>query len=198
MFDSTFKEGIEQKATFPEDNIDAWALLVQWIYQEENTPLSIVFLKLRGPIEEHKAHKQLIEAFLLAEKYLVDRLADEVMDTIFGFWRHDDYEVNNERTVDVYERTEPGSKLRLLCARDNAWSLWFTKDETYSASEVAKAVKQQPDLAIDMLPIIHELTLRDGAHRTRYQDRYPKCDYHKHSSEVACPYGDMVMLVRND
>ena len=41
MFESSFKEGVEQAATLPEDDPNAFALFVQWLYQESLTPLDI-------------------------------------------------------------------------------------------------------------------------------------------------------------
>lgn len=88
MFNGQFKEGIEQKGSFPEDDIEAWGLMVEWVYRDISAAMPFAS-KSR---EEKKATiLSLYKAVGLAEKYVIWKLQISSWTTsspIFGTMAH--------------------------------------------------------------------------------------------------------------
>lgn len=78
MFSGPFKESSDEMARFPEDDVDAWKLLVQWLDQD----LQPFITSPRHDNSDIEALEKRVKLYCLAEAYGIDDLMDNAIDTI--------------------------------------------------------------------------------------------------------------------
>ncbi|PQE03952.1 50s ribosomal l17 protein [Rutstroemia sp. NJR-2017a BVV2] len=102
-FDGSFKEGQEGKIYLVEESEGAVAIFVEWLYQS----------RIRPTI--HETYLQdLFKLYVMAEKIILDELADQVMDAIFLCFSDDtvyDY-LTTEMANYMWENTQKKSPMR--------------------------------------------------------------------------------------
>jgi hypothetical protein len=188
MFTGAFKEASSNEAHFPEDDIDAWELLVQWLYQGRLTPL---ILSPNRDKTEIVALEKRVKLYCLAETYGITQLMDSTIDTLAQI-----YKVRT-RTPDLstfryaYAHTLEQSPLRALMSR------WFyhllvTRDDAhqtrYGTETMFGLVMEQPDLVHDLFELMRGqmATVPPGIMDPGSVDL---CTYHQHTllDEPVCP-----------
>jgi hypothetical protein len=188
MFTGSFKEATENSAHFPEDDIDAWELLVQWLYQGRLTPL---ILSPNRDKSEIAALEKRVKLYCLAETYNITLLMDSTIDTLAQIYkvRTRTPELNTFRYA--YAHTQELSPLRALMSR------WFyhllvTRDDLhptrYGTETLFNLAMEQPDLVHDLFELMRGQmgTVPPGV---MDPSSVELCTYHRHTlqSEPVCP-----------
>lgn len=178
MFTGGFAETSTSAADFPEDDPQAFGLLVGWLYSGE-----IDVVKDLGHTDD------VINLFALAEKLMVDNLADDTMNHLITFMKAKDYLATTNQMVRGYTITHCGSRLRLFLARTYVYTTLHFSDKygihsPWSNARLQKAVTDNADLLGDVLPM-----MRLQAGKLLVDPRYEHiCEYHQHSKGDYCPY----------
>jgi hypothetical protein len=110
IFGGGITEGAMAKGIFPVYDIDAFKLLLSWIYKD----------RLEAPVielESSEGFRKLLSLFVLAEKLEIHRLADTVMDIIDTYCRHRGFLPSPRDLTHAYKRTHSDSVLRLWISR---------------------------------------------------------------------------------
>lgn len=186
MFNSIFREGIEQVAAFPEDDLDAWTLLVAWIYGGKPA------IDFPGTVTKHALQVETpkyFKAIGLAEKYMIYYFADLLLDTILLSYKSVKLLSSNECLKLGYACTDKGSKLRLYLSRVVAYvvsrqgtELW--RENMYVLGE------EQPSIILDAFKTM-VATTKDGMIIPTNPLDAPPCDYHQHDADTQCPYSSV-------
>jgi hypothetical protein len=188
MFTGPFKEAADNSAHFPEDDIDAWELLVQWLYQGRLTPL---ILSPSRDKTEIAALEKRVKLYCLAETYGITPLMDSTIDTLAQI-----YKVRT-RTPDLstfryaYAHTLEQSPLRALMSR------WFyhllvTRDDMhptrYGTETMFALATEQPDLVHDLFALMRGQMAAVPA-GVMDPGSVDLCTYHQHTliNEPVCP-----------
>lgn len=188
MFNGGFKEATDSTAHFPEDDIDAWELLVQWLYQGRLTPL---ILSPNRDKSEISALEKRVKLYCLAETYGITPLMDSTIDTLAQIYKV------RMRTPDLstfryaYAHTLDKSPLRILMSR------WFyhllvTRDDAhptrYGTEIMFNLAMEQPDLVHDLFNLMRG---QMASVPTAVMDPslVDLCTYHQHTllGEPVCP-----------
>jgi hypothetical protein len=178
MFNGNFKEGIEQCASFPEDDPLIWKFLIGWVYrgtleQPNHRPTNLVYDK--------------IKIFALAEKYNIIKLKDQTMDTLNAHLCSQNLIPSLGSIALGYKLTQSGSKLRIFLAGTLAYVTLRRKkftDGQWETLKVAEKLKTIEDLLEDTLYLMGESSGKLSPDPTKQ----PACDYHQHAKTEACPY----------
>jgi hypothetical protein len=183
MFNGSFKESMESKATFPEDDNEAWALIVDWVYR------GVSSLETKSKMFFTALVPSMFKAMGLAEKYIIVELADQIMDTmVAGFLRHG-YSPGSHWSSLAYAHTGHGSKLRLYIARTNAMRVCFKSHHNRyfkSITRIHTLATNDSEFASDILRSILDQSTPKGVAFCR-PNLAPACDYHQHGIDVPCP-----------
>lgn len=188
MFTGPFKEASDNSAHFPEDDIDAWELLVQWLYQGRLTPL---ILSPNRDKTEIAALEKRVKLYCLAETYGITHLMDSTIDTLAQI-----YKVRT-RTPDLstfhyaYAHTLEHSPLRALMSR------WFyhllvTRDDAhptrYGTETMFSLAVEQPDLVHDLFELMRGQMASVPA-GVMDPGSVDLCTYHQHTllEDPLCP-----------
>jgi hypothetical protein len=78
LFSGSFMESSDGIARFPNDDVDAWGLLVQWLDQN----LQPFITSPQHDDSDIKALEKRVKLYCLAEAYGIDELMDNTIDTI--------------------------------------------------------------------------------------------------------------------
>jgi hypothetical protein len=176
MFNGNFKEGIEQSATFPEDEPCTWKHFIGWLY--------------KGIIEPQTGGPELvtdrIKLFCLAEKYGIPNLQDASMDSLITTFRSRNTSPSLFSILPSYSMTSSGSKLRLYIARSFVFDTLVSGEDfhDWTNRKLLEAFKENDDLLLDTLAC---LRLQYGKAFPRPHQQ-PACDYHQHAQDEPCPY----------
>lgn len=180
MFMGEFSEAATQTATLPEDNPEAFKLLVTWVYT--GSLASDTF-------DEKSSLQPLFHLFILGEKLCLPGPMDLAIDLLVELLRKHSMWPSLECICEKYETTYVNSKLRLFLARIVVWGIvhpdrWV--DPTlWSAEKIQDAMANNHDL---WLHVIHLLRGNLGVDKTDPR-RVPACDYHQHGKNEPCPHG---------
>jgi hypothetical protein len=188
MFTGGFKEASDNTAHFPEDDIDAWELLVQWLYQGRLTPL---ILSPNRDKSEFAALEKRVKLYCLAETYGITRLMDTTMDTLAQIYRVHVRAPELSTFRYAYAHTLEHSPLRVLMSR------WFyhllvTRDDAhptrYGTDTMFNLAMDQPDLVHDLFDLMRGQMASVPA-GVMDPSSVDLCTYHQHKrlGEPMCP-----------
>lgn len=195
MFSGGFKEAQEQAATLPEDDIDAFALFVKWLYAGElpsarelrnfktDTDRSFNETSLSNPeVHVPSLRIALLRLHVFAEKICETELADYVMTTLLDLFRTTECPSVSELT-DLYPHTTPESPLRKFIVHYLHFHLYCKVNRSnlgVFAGMFAAALDSSDELATDIDMRISE-ALATGK-RTRNPIEHRNCYFHLHAS----------------
>jgi len=176
IFNGNFIEGIEQSATFPEDEPCTWKHFVGWLYK------GIIQPQTGGP----ELVDDRINLFCLAEKYGIPDLQDTSMDSLTAILRSSKTSPSLILILSSYSRTSSGSKLRLYMARTFVSNALRCGEDinNWTNKKLFETLKDNDDLLLDTLACLR--LQYDKAFPT--PDKQPACDYHQHAQDEPCPY----------
>jgi hypothetical protein len=188
MLNGNFKEASDNIAHFPEDDIDAWELLVQWLYQGRLTPL---ILSPNRDKSEIAALEMRVKLYCLAETYGITLLMDSTIDTLAQIYKVRTRTPELSTFRYAYAHTLEQSPLRALMSR------WFyhllvTRDDShptrYGTETMFGLTMEQPDLVHDLFELMRGqmASVPAGVIDPGTVDL---CTYHQHTllGEPACP-----------
>lgn len=184
MFNGEFLEAIQQTATLPEDNPDAFELLVEWCY----TGQLPTFDKI--PVKERKsACWRRIKLYCFSEKYRIVPLMDSSMDFIIQYLPTVD-RLSTSWSIFAYENTSAGSQLRTLIAKHCYHAMLTSKSGRYASSEFTEMSPR--DLIHDIFTQIRQQSEHVAVYMMNPvgSGNLTECQYHCHTAEgiTECPY----------
>lgn len=144
-FTSTFKEGLERKMTLPDDDADLFNLLVEWLYAGSyNIP------QPTGHKDKDAARfMEFIRLYVLADKYGVTSLKNEIVKTLFDALKQNHKTGPNADTVAyVYENLPGTSPIRRLPADFYVCNDKFAWCENVRVSDLLRIY---PEFAADVV-----------------------------------------------
>jgi hypothetical protein len=178
-----FQEAQENSMHLPEDDPNAFALFMDWIY--------------RSKIPERKKRKDqatLYNLYIFAEKLCLDDLANATMDQIHNLADSLDHSFDQYSTLisKVYTETSFDSPLRKFCSHLMAFDLWV---ETIAAvpligdTGLQKAwivCKDNVDLFKDFSSLIMTSSVEEESLDPCYSGGDDRCDFYKHRDGESC------------
>ena len=184
LFEGAFRESAETKAKFPEDDRDAFGMLLTWIYTN-NVPSYGVYWTYRRKATYARFYS-------LADKYCIPQLMDKILDAI----RYDDKAepllLGLRAMGDLYNNSPPGSKLRLYIAHMLCSHILHRRDHECVEGrdknpEIVALIVSNPDLLQEALDLIR------GARNTMQREfllprQLPDCLFHQHQDGEDCPW----------
>ncbi|KAI9646437.1 hypothetical protein NHQ30_004429 [Ciborinia camelliae] len=187
MFNGSFLEGTTQVATLPEDDPDAFRLLVAWVYTgsiaSEVFPGNTFLLPLSA-------------LFILAEKYCIAALMDFSIESIRDQMDKKQCLAHRHPVESIYEKTHAKSKLRVLLsvivANVLVANLHRSREraddkDAWSNEDLQSLLCGSADLTLDVIKIMREAEPFDRRFATPIY--FPRCHYHQHGKDEKCPYG---------
>jgi len=186
MFNSTFQEGQTQSATLPEDDPDAFALFVDWLYTR-----TISVASVKNPDEGKTAIRALTKLFAFAEKYCLISIADQVMDRIVELGIEFSRLPGDDIVGLGYSTTKLGSRLRLYLSRSYTFHLFRNITPSYwtpqRLHDVHQVAVKHPDLLFNFF-LISTDTKYGGIAWLTNSNHAPFCDYYQHGKDAQCLY----------
>jgi hypothetical protein len=155
LFNSGFREAAENTAKFPEDDCEAFDILVEWVYDP-----SLRRFEDRKPGTATKAVTRpdscwkLLDLYALAEKYCIPKLQDLALDIIRREHKAENRLPSTQYVRQAYEKTSAGSPL----SRYALSAIYYIIDCSYSesdwpTSEVEKLFQELPSFASDYIKL---------------------------------------------
>jgi hypothetical protein len=181
MFESTFKEGVEQAATLPEDDPNAFALFVQWLYRDSLTPLDI---RKHSP-PENDIFLDRIRLYCFAEKILLPNLMDLTMTILFSNYKKLGKMPTDEAVGLAYQHSGPKSPIRTFMTRSVAWSITQQTSTSWTTEGLAGTLMTSGELTYDVV----ELLRGTSSVKLYGPCEVDRCKLHVHEeSSQACQY----------
>ncbi|KAF5875761.1 uncharacterized protein Bfra_011523 [Botrytis fragariae] len=183
MFNGKFLEGITHSAKMPEDNIEAFKLMLGWVYSGAIEPgIDLTFAN------GNSASTPLLELLILAEKYDINPLVDATMDYLIKLLQENRIIIGESLWVYTYENTRRTSKLRLFFTRTAIYAMRFKDGEFtsnpkfWTVKAIHSILSQSPEILMDYLALTQGVKLQEDPLIA------PPCDYHRHAADEDCPY----------
>ncbi|KAF7875246.1 hypothetical protein EAF04_002418 [Stromatinia cepivora] len=181
MFNGKFQESVSHTAMMPEDNVDAFKIMIGWVYNE------VIELNI-GFECENSSSMALVELLILAEKYDISPFVDATMDYLVNLLRQKHLMIGQAMWLHAYKHTCRASKLRLFVTRVAVFAMRCKDGEFsdntvfWSLREVHSILSQDPEMLMDYL------AMTQGAEPQEHPLKKPLCDYHRHGADERCPY----------
>jgi hypothetical protein len=176
MFKGGFAEAKTNTAKFPEDDPEAFDVLLDWLYGGSLPPVTRTLREGEENLYDMSWDWQ--DVFVLADKLCIPELMDVTMD----FCREYDYEENSfpalESIEQGYKITSAGSVLRKYLAMSCAY-LILNKSNTWSLQDLSELSVKIPELNRDIMEIMRE---QEGA--VEDPRELPDCDFHSHPKDI--------------
>jgi hypothetical protein len=187
MFNGSADEAKIQIANFPDDDPEAFDLILRWIYRDsfETIPSVSNFIR-KSPLWKS------ITFYILAEKLCLPRLQDHIMSNVFVHYRSKDLLPSIHMMDCAYSGTSSKSPLRKFIVRGFHWAL-CRKDSfnvvydnvdhengVWSINNLQSLLVAHPDLQRDFLALLREDIT------PRHLDEFTPCDFHCHSKDEFC------------
>ncbi|TGO63349.1 hypothetical protein BOTNAR_0101g00230 [Botryotinia narcissicola] len=183
MFNGKFLEGITHCAKMPEDNIEAFKLMLAWVYGGAIEPgIGLTFA------DGNSASTPLLELVILAEKYDINPLVDATMDYLINLLQEKKIIIGESLWMYSYEHTRRTSKLRLFFTRLAIYAMRFKDGEFtsnpkfWTVKAIHSILSQNPEILMDYLALSQGVKLQEDPLIA------PPCDYHRHAADEVCPY----------
>jgi hypothetical protein len=181
MFNSDFAEAKNNSASFPEDSVEAFDLLIEWVY----TDLLRRYTYETGDIETW----QFLPLYTLAERLCLPQLQDTAMDMLRASELASNIALQLHNMIDAYEHTQEGSGYRRYVLHSLLHILSFPDDEalqTWNNKDVVEMLKECPDMDMDYMAMIRT-HLRQTPPRKPVDPRKGNaCVYHSHKIDEQC------------
>ncbi|KAF7956584.1 hypothetical protein EAE96_003918 [Botrytis aclada] len=178
MFDGPWIESANNSATFPEDTVESFDLLVGWVYSGSLRPLQ----------EDTKVNDRLgwdtFDLYVLCEKFCLVEVMDEIMDAVRTYERTRGLFMGVKEMVMAYVMSQDGSKYRLYAL--NSLLHVFSRrgfEEEWKTPEISRAMKNEV-LCKDFLEALRDQVCAGiRAEDPRFGNN---CVYHTHNPDEEC------------
>ncbi len=188
MFNSGFKESVTSSATFPEDNPDHFDVLIEWVY---TGALRHCLLRKNAEGDVFCSNWDMEGVYLLAEKFLLPKLMDQIMNAI----RESSREFKQLHTIPemarVYKLCTPGSPLRRYFSQMIAFLIVepYTSEERFSIAVILRALADDAELNADVIVAISK-----GRGYIADPRIVPNCAFHYHGADEPCSFSTRLIL----
>ena len=175
-FIGEFREAQENELSLPEDNIESFDLLVQWLY---GAPLKKISSNADVPVY--------LNLHVLADKLCLEYLQNETMDLILKFHRTTPYKIDVESLHQISQDFTRCATYKYLLDL----AAWSTVSNNHKITPDFKSlIREGGDFAVDFtirLSLIYRATKGDPVPIANCDPRtYSNCFYHKHQSTPVC------------
>lgn len=187
MFNGGFAEAQQNSADFPEDSLEAFELLIEWIYTgtyekiDRNLPR-----KEKSTLLGHR-----IELYGLAEKICLPSLADYTMTLIISNFKSSKMIPGASIVQRAYELVPQGSLLlsfMALCVHHDAFLKAHYGENDWTGQDKVANLAANQELLRDVMAIV---TVNYGSFiRSNHPLKQPVCNFHKHSQKDSCEYDE--------
>ncbi|TAQ83960.1 hypothetical protein B7494_g7723 [Chlorociboria aeruginascens] len=188
MFNGSFREAFTKIATFPEDNLKAFHVLLDWVYTNTLPPLSY-----NSAIRCYNWQPE--EIYILADKLCIPELMDRALDMLRAFQLNTNQTWGRQDAKYIYSlpmmKNSPLRQYALDCMIFS-FSLFLEelkerprKQSSYTRCRKLKVKKVE--LNRDFLLAVSVRTLKDKIHihNPNSNDPFP-CRYHSHGKDEPC------------
>jgi len=184
MFNGGLKEENDNSVYFPEDDIESFDLLMEWIYTDTLRPLSIV----ADDETEKTVSWDPIGLYILAYRLCITKLSNRVMDCYRLLHVESNTRPSRRAISRVYSNAPVGSPIRLYCVQFLGYFiLKFQEEEISSTSrmknnDIYGLLWQNEDLGKDFITLIRG----QGGKAPVDPRTLPRCFYHTHEAGESC------------
>ncbi|KAF7956583.1 hypothetical protein EAE96_003917 [Botrytis aclada] len=180
MFNGGFKEAKDNSAKFPEDLLESFDILIEWVYSGH-----IRFYEVR--VNGGPENWNFLCFYALAEKLGLTQLEDRALD----IYRHSCRAKNSTFDVDwvtkAYQITPQGSALRRYAIQMLVWRFHTQEDSGFNHNDnFIEATQSDNDLFIDfMLALRKHVKVAAPTDPRVIDPKIPstKCEYHHHHTK---------------
>ncbi|PQE19094.1 BTB POZ domain-containing protein [Rutstroemia sp. NJR-2017a BBW] len=185
MFNSGFAEAKDNSASFPEDRVDAFDHLLEWVY---TGVLRRHIYELDGT-QRRGENWNFLPFYMLAEKLCLPQLQDAAMDMLRASQVASNVVLGLGDITGAYEHTQGGSSYRLYALHSLLFGLCITGDkalEKWKNKDVVEMLKTCPDMAMDYVTMVRT-HLRQTPLTKPVDPRIgDACVYHSHKIDEQC------------
>ena len=182
MFSGRFKEASETSASFPEDSVQSFDLLLTWVYYRK---IRKVELKPKvGKVRE--ICWNWINFYSLAEKFCIDELMDLILDTIRALDRVSNTLPKCSNVSLLYSKTSSGSPARKYVALALQYIIQTGSafEKGWPTADIQVLLKDD-----DICSNVLELMRKQNGNPLTDPRVLPNCDFHHHGGDEPCPVG---------
>lgn len=184
MFKNEWQEASSNTATFPEDTVESFDLLLGWIYSAPMPPLKTK----PGPVRVQSWNFVLF--FALASKLCLPRLMDRLMDIGRSYHQEENLMYDLPSVQLIYKVCPENSTLRIYAIRSLHYMFLNgrtnDKFESSSPAKVQEVLHADKDLCQDFLKLLQENPFQPVSHPKTAD----KCEFHCHEKADKCPNDD--------
>lgn len=181
MFNGGFKEAQDQSATFPEDSLDDFELLIEWVYTGSYPQFEGEYPATMAPA--------FMGVYCLAEKLCLPALADYSMTSLRNQYLKTAHYPSMDIIEIAYTRSAPGSSLRRYIARSVHHAIKKSPDtsQDYSPESLSVFLARFPELLEDVIVLMRDMELVERAAGCDDLLKSPRfmliCDFHQHARD---------------
>ncbi|KAM3068041.1 hypothetical protein ACMFMG_011089 [Clarireedia jacksonii] len=184
MFMGNFAEARENSASFPEDRVESFDLLIEWVYTGVLRPYTYNEIT-------KTTNWRFLSLYTLAEKFCLPQLQDMAMDALRASDRRNGTCLTVSQMSDAYKNTQEGSGYRLYALHTLMFVLQFTeheKVEFWKTIDIDNMLKENPDMATDYLVWVRSHLGQSRLKKPEDPSKGHSCLYHNnHKMEEECP-----------
>lgn len=180
-FNGSFKEAQEGVMYLPEDNADAFSLLVDFLYRG-------IVPKIVGKFDPHKSSISPLRFFyFLAEKLCMSDLMDRIIDEISKYCAQEGMKLGDQAIRVIYANTHDKSKLRAYCVANLACCISERHYNEAWCERYSSLFASYPEFFLDMFryQVKHAADIR-RSERTisgpALAVSFEPCEFHTHET----------------
>ncbi|KAI9699367.1 MAG: hypothetical protein M1836_002978 [Candelina mexicana] len=147
-FYGDYKSSHTKSFGLPDEDDRSFGLFVGWLYSKN----------VSVPHEE-KEIGPLLDLSLMADKWKIEKLAEDTMEAVRMFYHNNEMYPYLSRVQYIYANTEPESPMRHMMVESVARYLALNKD---IPSHWEKALRKNGNLSVDIIKAIHDWHLSSG------------------------------------
>ena len=187
MLAGGFKEATENSASFPDDDVDAFENLMQWVYSGSLPPFHWV-QDIEAEVGEFESSWCIGQTYLLLDKLCLFSLADQALTDFITATARMSVVLDFGLIQSLYEMAPEGSALRKLALHSFHFAMnGQTPNEVvvsnWDMEEVRDSLMRNGDFLLDYLELMHKHNnleiVQDPADR-------PMCFFHHHGEGESC------------
>jgi hypothetical protein len=187
MFFGGFKEATENSAEFPDDDVQAFDILIQWVYSGIVPP----FKWIPDPDAGEgcwESSWSLLKTYLLMDKFCLFTVGDQLLTNFLIELARQHIVSDFDMIDDIYEQAPEDSPLRKFALYSfyhtmNVLSKNDTAKSAWKMEEVKGGLMKNGDLLLDYLKLSQQHDIRDPIEAPTHM---PICTFHRHTDDEPC------------
>jgi hypothetical protein len=154
-------------------------VFLSWLYQS--------VIGFDDGLEDTEVIAELIELCVFADRYTITELIDDSIECLLDCVQSRDHWFAPTGMAKIYEKVRVGCKLRLFIVRCMVYHIIHPvpagEAREWTSRDVANELMRSKDLCCDVLSTL----MNDGGSSVEDPSLVPRCDYHSHALDEACP-----------